>query len=361
MIMHGTERVAAVPSSAAGDRPQRGRQGTPSESDFAILLAAMIGALGQSAPVAGTATEADGELTAVLPQAEPPAEGQAEDAETGRPAQGQRLRAEPELGAALSVLSRTPARLPEQSMPARVLAGMQAEAPAPDAGEGEEGLSESVPEAIPAKPGVRALGQSGEHLPVQPPRATAPGSGAPEELSDLAALRRSIPGPEQAATPLGAAQRENQAGGEPVRIPTPIDPERLMESIARTAVSSRPGQYQVTLRLHPEHLGEVKLLLELTGKEVRTVLQVTSPAAREALESRAEQLRQGLRDAGLSLTGFEVSTGQSGHSRQQSQFDEIIWERRRPRPSRQPAAEPVAAPRAARAHKAVDGRLDTLA
>ena len=86
-------------------------------------------------------------------------------------------------------------------------------------------------------------------------------------------------------------------------------PDQLMEQVAGTARESQDGSYTLTLRLHPEHLGEVRLQLRLSGREVQTVFQVASPEARQALENRFDQLRQNLTQSGLHLSGFDVQTG----------------------------------------------------
>jgi flagellar hook-length control protein FliK len=114
-------------------------------------------------------------------------------------------------------------------------------------------------------------------------------------------------------------------------------PDQLMEQVAGRARESQDGSYTLTLRLHPEHLGEVRLELRLSGREVQTVFQVASPEARQALESRFDQLRQNLTQSGLQLSGFDVQTG-SGDRRH--------WEQERAEqfaPGRRQQEQPAAA------------------
>lgn len=154
-----------------------------------------------------------------------------------------------------------------------------------------------------------------------------------------------------------------QVGQTPARIQTPIEPEHLMESISRSVASSQPGRYAVTLHLHPEHLGEVRLKLNVIGREVVTMLEVTTTAAKQALEQRGEELRQGLREAGLTLSGFEVNTGQGGQSRQQELLEALLWERRRSRTPSTAAAVALNTGTATQVtgSRKTSSRLDTLA
>ncbi len=159
-----------------------------------------------------------------------------------------------------------------------------------------------------------------------------------------------------------AGRAEAKPAEPPPKIQTPIDVDRLMDAIARTAVNARDGRYTVTLRLHPENLGEVRLQLQLSGRDVSTVMQVSTPDAKQALEQRGEMLRQGLDQAGLTLSGFHVSNGSTasqGRSPRDraDQTQDLPMQRRR---NRALAAAAPAARLSAPARKRT-GLLDTLA
>lgn len=157
-----------------------------------------------------------------------------------------------------------------------------------------------------------------------------------------------------------AAAATTEAPAAPLPIRSPIEPDRLMEAVAKSAVNAGDGRYTVTLRLHPEHLGEVRLQLHVAGREVQTVLQVSNPDARQFLEQRGDQLRESLTQSGLTLSGFHVGTGAGERDRgAQQAFDEQPF-RRRNRQSAAPitgvVAQPLRLPTTRRT-----SRFDTLA
>lgn len=145
----------------------------------------------------------------------------------------------------------------------------------------------------------------------------------------------------------------------------PIAPERLVAALREVATEAEPGTYEITLRLSPESLGEVKVTLQLTGSEVRTMMEVVGAEARQALESGVDRLRQGLSEAGLTLSDFQVNTGLGGQQGRNPAAEWPDWlspqARRRggtPPPAAAPLASiqgPISLTRTAR------GRLNTLA
>lgn len=181
------------------------------------------------------------------------------------------------------------------------------------------------------------------------PAAAQPLSGAEAvTVFSRAELRESVP------TPVRALES----------IPTPIEPARLVDEVAKFAAQAEPGEYVVTLNLHPEQLGEVKVQLHVTGREVHTVMEVGNTAAKQALENHGDSLRQGLDQAGLTLSGFNVSTSQGGQTQQDRRdlFEELRPGRRTGRVNQLDSGSPVTAafPRAA-GPSGRNSRLDTLA
>lgn len=161
-------------------------------------------------------------------------------------------------------------------------------------------------------------------------------------------------GSEPAAGPAAARGLERLTAGR-------LQAEQVLAELARTIPELPDGEYRLTLRLHPEHLGEVRLELRLSGRAVYAAMEVSSAQARQALESRGEQLRQSLSDAGYSLAGFEVGTGEGRQTRQWGGDERAEWTRppvermaRRETPS-----APVVLPRRSAGPRG--GRLDTLA
>jgi flagellar hook-length control protein FliK len=122
------------------------------------------------------------------------------------------------------------------------------------------------------------------------------------------------------------------APADPAPLAAPVDVESLMAEVARTVRSRGDGAYSVTLRLHPEHLGEVRLHLTLAGQQVHTLFEVTNPEAGQALELRGQQLRSELHDAGLTLSGFQVNTGLGDRSQARRDLEQAFDAARRPGP-----------------------------
>lgn len=214
------------------------------------------------------------------------------------------------------------------------------------------------------------------------------GAGDPQHNPDLRALERAAEVPDSREhRPADGPQTDRfslpPVSPQPVDAgtPPPAEPElppslealrhgrhepgRLIETIARAVNSTRDGTYSVTLRLHPEHLGEVRLQLHLNGREVSTVMEVASADARQQLESRGDQLRQSLSQAGLTLSGFSVSTGQNRQSPRERQqaFEEQLRGRLTGinRTVQPVAGAPAGAIERIKAAGRRTGRLDTMA
>lgn len=177
--------------------------------------------------------------------------------------------------------------------------------------------------------------------------------------------------PANQAGPAGPPQAEgsSRAAAEtpaPLRhlAAEPIAPERLVAALRDVAAGSEPGTYEITLRLSPESLGEVKVTLQLNGSEVRTVMEVAGAEARQALESGADRLRQGLSQAGLTLSDFQVNTGLGGQQGRNPTAEWPEWLRppaRRRSGTTSPGLTSAPIPGSSPRTRTAGGRLDTLA
>jgi len=184
---------------------------------------------------------------------------------------------------------------------------------------------------------------------------------APEAASDTAPDPAPDLMPAQGPDPAGGAAGPAAARGVERLTAGRLQAEQLVAELTRTVPELQDGEYRLTLRLHPEHLGEVRLELHLNGREVYAAMEVSSADARQALESRGEQLRQGLSDAGYQLTGFEVATGEGRQARQGGEDEPAGWSR--PAGGAAARPEPAVAPAVGfrRSPGPRGGRLDTLA
>jgi len=374
MTMNSVPKVAnpATPAAPATGTPGRKAEVNAAvDPAFAALLAMMMGA---PVPAQGESPEGQPETAAavagvagVLPLSAAAA-GDAAAATGAVPPQ---------------VVPQSPALMPtleqfllgQRSPATTALAGEQPVASGPS-GDQVDSLPEGVwlveplpPQAtVPAGAGVAAKASPtapAQGLPPAPVVVTQIVDAAPRTTEETAAPDVT-PGDAFSAAPArhtGAAELvDHPPVDAPAPLPSPIDVDRLMDAIARTAVSSRDGRYTVTLRLHPEHLGEVRLQLQVVGREVQTVLQVANPEAKQLLEQRGDQLRQGLDQAGLSLAGFHVSTGQGDRSPRErdQEWQDLRRERRRNDGTPAPAQLGQAAA-TRRGTRVRNGGLDTMA
>ncbi|HYF93954.1 MAG TPA: flagellar hook-length control protein FliK [Symbiobacteriaceae bacterium] len=352
-----TGAMGAPPTAPAG--PGHKEEAATPDSAFTALLMALLGAPGIAPAPAPEQVPAaqSGEGAQAPAPIQAPAEAVATPAGAVLPEvietilQAQRVVAAPEIKA------------DAQPLPAADVAPVVGTTPpAAPAPEGEwvvEPLAVTDVAVPAAETGISGGPAQQEEKPGReerkaPAPAPAPTPGAPEVPAfapvDVAAVHRpEAKGP--AAVP-----------NAPQAIPSPIEPDRLMDAIAKSAISAGDGKYTVTLRLHPEQLGEVRLQLHVAGREVQTSLQVANSTAQQFLEQRSDQLREGLSQSGLTLSGFHVATGQQGRQRQTEQPFEQTGPRRR---SRQAAGAAPVGGVAARPVRLLTTRptvgLDTLA
>lgn len=85
------------------------------------------------------------------------------------------------------------------------------------------------------------------------------------------------------------------------------------------------GKSEVRLALKPEHLGELRIVLESRGDAVELKFTVQSEAAREALSSHSRELTGSLKALGWNVGGFSVDVGTSGHGRSQDGAPTRVW------------------------------------
>lgn len=90
--------------------------------------------------------------------------------------------------------------------------------------------------------------------------------------------------------------------------------------LARFDESQLPGRTEITVRLNPPELGQVRVHLLSLDDRVTGRLVVQDEAVRTALESQLPELRQKLEQAGIDLGRFDVARdnggqGNTGHQR----------------------------------------------
>jgi len=99
-------------------------------------------------------------------------------------------------------------------------------------------------------------------------------------------------------------------------VPDPENVGRLVESMR---VQMRHGIQEATIRLKPEHMGEVTISIRVERGAVSAVVNAETPAVQQWLESQEGKLRSGLSDQGLHLERFIVQRDRPQERREQRQ------------------------------------------
>ena len=108
---------------------------------------------------------------------------------------------------------------------------------------------------------------------------------------------------------------------------SPINGASLTRSFVQTVrVQVRQGGGEAHIRLNPEHLGEVSVLVKVDGSGVSATLRAESVVVRGWLEAHQQELRAALKEQGLSLDDLVIDA--DGRSRQEA--DAQAQQQRRP-------------------------------
>ena len=150
---------------------------------------------------------------------------------------------------------------------------------------------------------------------------TAP-SGAHESANGPAPVF-SLPGqPAVAPAPIAAPVAVVPAA------PTEVDAENVQTLVQAMRVTAKAGGWEATVRLKPEHLGEVTIALRVDGKNVSAIVQAESAGVRQWLMSQEDAVRSGMSEHGLQLDRFTVS---KDGQRREAEEQQPQQQRRRPR------------------------------
>ena len=81
----------------------------------------------------------------------------------------------------------------------------------------------------------------------------------------------------------------------------------ITQTIEHLSVHARGDSSVVTVKLHPEELGELQLRLVMEGDQLRVQLQTQHQQVQDVLERNFPRLRDALQDQGLTIEDFQVS------------------------------------------------------
>jgi flagellar hook-length control protein FliK len=86
----------------------------------------------------------------------------------------------------------------------------------------------------------------------------------------------------------------------------PEDRDVIPQLVRAMRTQFRAGIGEARIRLHPEHLGEVRVSVRIDGDRVSALLQVERADVRRAIEAQSDVLRAGLTAQGLVLEHLSV-------------------------------------------------------
>lgn len=76
---------------------------------------------------------------------------------------------------------------------------------------------------------------------------------------------------------------------------------------------------EAKIHLDPPELGSLEIKLQVQSQETKVQIHASQPQVREALEQQAFRLREALAQEGMSLSGFDVSSGNKDQAGQEQQ------------------------------------------
>jgi flagellar hook-length control protein FliK len=263
--------MTVVPTALPGLVPLPGAQAlpgtTPTPHDpagadpFLALLAQLVTPAGTPVPT-GASTDVAAEAGAELaeeeaPTAAAPVEGEAEPEESS---------GDPEI-LALPVLTQLPAFVPATN------------------------LTPAAPRPTPA-PEQRSTAES-EAAAAVAPSASAPAPEAPAPAAPPAPSAQAVPA---VAAPIGVAAAAPVDGAAGRDTPAPVA-HQVFPEVVRAAITGETPR-RVVVRLAPEHLGEVRIVLRTDRSGALEVSLAGGHDARTAMREGAPELRRMLEAAG---------------------------------------------------------------
>ncbi len=91
----------------------------------------------------------------------------------------------------------------------------------------------------------------------------------------------------------------------------------VQQTIDHLTLHSRGDSSSVTVKLHPEELGEIQLRMVMEGDQLKVHLQAQSQQVQEVLERNFPRLRDALQEQGVTVDDFQVSVDSGDGGNQQ--------------------------------------------
>ena len=97
------------------------------------------------------------------------------------------------------------------------------------------------------------------------------------------------------------------------------------QMIAHFSANSRLQTGEVTLRLHPQELGEVRMAIKVEQDNVKAHIIAQNPQAQEMIDRHLPRLREALEQQGLHLHQIEVTVATHDHAGSERFHDNNAW------------------------------------
>lgn len=109
-------------------------------------------------------------------------------------------------------------------------------------------------------------------------------------------------------------------------------PEQVVQQVRDRLVNhdTKPGSEQIVLRLSPEHLGELKVNLNLEGQRLKVEIVAENKMVRDSLMQHTDALKESLSRQNIKMESFDVTTGGNGSTdggRGQGSWRELAQQR----------------------------------
>jgi flagellar hook-length control protein FliK len=143
--------------------------------------------------------------------------------------------------------------------------------------------------------------------------AGADGAAADAHAGDHPGARAAIAASALNGSTPGAPVLEARAVSTVAALESPIDDRQVADQLVQAIrVQLRGGVSDATVRLKPEHLGEVTISLRVEGSTVSAMVQAEVAAVRHWIEANESTLRENLSRAGLELGQLVVCPDDRG-------------------------------------------------
>lgn len=290
--------VAFHPLSGDGSTPVDPAIAQPVATSLPAVPAAPTGAAAEVAAVTAAAPMAAAPTTAGPTAAGPTA---AQDIVAGQaavngaaPAGGSpaNVLAGPALATTTGAGTGLDSRVPSPPKPARPGFG-----PAP--------ASATDPSALAPAAGSTTIGTIDASLAQLPPTATAEAAGGAHAAAPMSAGHQDVGVPTVSGVSAAASATTAAAPAPTTTAPQTSVAGQLAASL-RTLAGRDDGVHVMTVRLHPDDLGPVRIVARLTGTDVHLRVTTTTAAAAAAVTEATPRLHDALAGGGLTTTGLDV-------------------------------------------------------